>query len=101
RRRPVAPTAGYAIATPHRLDRADAADLLIVPSWPDAATPPPPAVCRALRAAVDRGAWVAGFCTGVFALAHAGLLTGRRATTHWCHADRLAAVFPGGEVGPA
>ncbi len=100
-RGPLATTAGFAIDTPHRLDRADAADLLIVPSWPDAATPPPPAVCRTLRAAVARGAWVAGFCSGVFALAHAGLLAGRRATTHWFYADRFAAQFPEIELDPA
>jgi AraC family transcriptional activator FtrA len=100
-RGPVATTVGFGIDTPYRLDRADAADLLIVPSWPDPDVPPPPAVCRALRAAVERGAWVAGFCTGVFALAYAGLLDGRRATTHWFHADRFAALFPEIELDAA
>jgi transcriptional regulator GlxA family with amidase domain len=100
-RGPVATTSGFAIDTPHRLDRAEVADLVIVPSWPDAGTPPPPVVCRALRAAVDRGAWVAGFCSGVFALAHAGLLSGRRATTHWFYAERFAALFPGVDLDPA
>src|SRR5262249_57660311 len=37
-RGPVATTSGFAIDTPHRLDRAEAADLVIVPSWPVAAT---------------------------------------------------------------
>ena len=100
-RGPLATTAGFAIDTPHRLDRADSADLLIVPSWPDPATPPPPAVCRSLRAAVDRGAWVAGFCSGVFALAHAGLLAGRRATTHWFYAEQFAELFPEVSLDPA
>ena len=33
-------------------------------------------------------------CTGAFLLAHAGLLSGRRVTTHWQYAGRLAAQFP-------
>ena len=39
-------------------------------------------------------------CSGAFVLAHAGLLNGRRATTHWNSTDRLAAQFPGIEVEP-
>ncbi|HSV64615.1 MAG TPA: helix-turn-helix domain-containing protein [Mycobacteriales bacterium] len=100
-RGPIATLAGFGIDTPHRLDRAAVADLLIMPSWPDLAVPPPAAVCRTLRAAVDRGAWVLGFCSGVFALAYAGLLAGRRATTHWFYAADFAARFPDVELDPA
>ena len=39
-------------------------------------------------------------CTGAFLLARAGLLEGRRATTHWASAERLAAAHPGVEVDP-
>ncbi len=39
-------------------------------------------------------------CTGAFVLAHAGLLDGRRATTHWAFADQLAREFPAIEVDP-
>jgi len=39
-------------------------------------------------------------CTGAFLLAHAGLLTGRRATTHWQYAERLAAAYPSISVEP-
>jgi transcriptional regulator GlxA family with amidase domain len=99
-RGPIRTTSGFTIDTPHKLDRAEAADLLIVPSWPDPDMPPP-AVCRALRSAVDRGAWVVGFCSGAFALAHAGLLDGRRATTHWFYAERFAGLFPQIELDPA
>ena len=39
-------------------------------------------------------------CTGAFLLAHAGLLSGRRVTTHWQYADRLASEFPDIHVEP-
>jgi transcriptional regulator GlxA family with amidase domain len=42
----------------------------------------------------------ASVCSGAFLLAEAGLLDGRRATTHWAHCDRLAREFPAVEVDP-
>lgn len=47
-----------------------------------------------LREAAAAGRRVVGSCTGVFVLAHAGLLDGRRATTHWHLLDQLARDFP-------
>ncbi len=58
------------------------------------------AVVRALRRAADRGARVASVCVGAFALAAAGLLDGRAATTHWEFADELAERFPQVRVRP-
>ncbi|MGH3258518.1 MAG: helix-turn-helix domain-containing protein, partial [Streptosporangiaceae bacterium] len=54
----------------------------------------------ALRRAVDRGARVLSVCSGAFILGEAGLLDGRRCTTHWRHADELARRFPQAKVDP-
>jgi transcriptional regulator GlxA family with amidase domain len=53
-----------------------------------------------LRAAEARGAWVLSLCSGAFVLAEAGILDGRRSTTHWMYADRLARQYPETSVDP-
>ncbi len=70
------------------------ADIVIIPGWRDPDERPPEGLLRALRTASGTGATIASICSGVFVLAHAGLLDGRRATTHWRHAERLARSFP-------
>ncbi|MEU6058679.1 DJ-1/PfpI family protein [Streptomyces sp. NPDC047097] len=54
----------------------------------------------ALSTAYERGALVAAHCVGTFALAAAGLIDGRRATTHWRFADLLADRHPRITVEP-
>jgi AraC family transcriptional regulator, transcriptional activator FtrA len=56
---------------------------------------------NALRAAHARGARLMSICSGAFVLAAAGLLDGRRVTTHWMHADKLARRYPRVRVEPS
>ncbi|WEB44183.1 helix-turn-helix domain-containing protein [Streptomyces yunnanensis] len=97
---PVATLAGYDMLVPDGLTALDRADTIVLPGWLPPGEPPSPAVVRALRRAHDRGARVVSICSGAFALAHAGLLDGRRATTHWARAGELAARFPAVQVDP-
>jgi transcriptional regulator GlxA family with amidase domain len=93
-------TTGFAIDVPRGLDAVAEADTVLVPGLRPPQWPPPAAALDALRAAHERGARVASICTGAFVLAQAGLLDGRRATTHWAHAERLARHYPAVTVDP-
>jgi len=81
------------------LDACQDADLLGLPSGPMDA-PPSPAVLDAVRAAVDRGAYVLSVCTAAFTVAAAGVLDGQPCATHWRYADDLQRRFPRVLVDP-
>jgi transcriptional regulator GlxA family with amidase domain len=96
---PVQTRSGFTV-TPHAdLRPLATADLVAIPAHPVTTDIPQEAI-TALKEAADRGAWILSVCSGAFALGQAGLLDGRRCTTHWQYADRLAADFPGAEVIP-
>ncbi|MFB9201411.1 helix-turn-helix domain-containing protein [Nonomuraea spiralis] len=95
---PVRTRNGFALTPPYGLDALVSADTVVVPALPgvyvDGDARPDADLLDALRAAHDRGARLVSFCTGAFALAAAGLLDGRTATTHWMRADLLRARHP-------
>ncbi|MFI1652944.1 GlxA family transcriptional regulator [Streptomyces avidinii] len=99
---PIRTRAGFDMLVTTGLDALERADTVLVPGWQQpAGTEVSPAVVSAVRRAHGRGARIVGICSGAFVLASAGLLDGRRATTHWARATELAARFPQVRVDPA
>src|SRR6185369_1789223 len=91
---------GFGLSRLRDMDFAASADLLIVPTCAPRTAPPAEPVLDVLRDAAGRGAWVAGFCAGVFTLGYAGLLDGRRCTVHWVYEAEFRQRFPAAEVDP-
>jgi transcriptional regulator GlxA family with amidase domain len=90
---------GYDLHVEHGLEELEDADLVcVVPKreFLDQS----PQVVAAVRRAAERGATVFAHCTGAFLLGEAGLLDGRRCTTHWRYATLLAHRYPDAEVDP-
>lgn len=92
--------ASMLIGTDAGLDEIRGADTIVMPALPAHDAEVPAELVDALREASRRGARIAAVCTGAFALAAAGLLDGRRATTHWMYAAELAERFPAVSVDP-
>ena len=95
---PVTTSTGFAIVADDGLDALAAADTVLVPGIERTGFPPSPAVVAAIRDADRRGARLVSICTGAFVLAAAGVLDGRRATTHWRHVAEFRARFPDVEL---
>ena len=89
---PVRTSLGFDMHISNDLAIAATADLIAVPAH--AIDGIDERYLQVIRDAAARGAWVLSVCSGAFALAQAGVLDGRSATTHWMHASRLAAQYP-------
>ncbi|MET0898430.1 MAG: helix-turn-helix domain-containing protein [Mycobacterium sp.] len=92
---------GATLRTPYGLDDFASADTVIIPSVHDVAASVSPALVDAIRTAHQRQARLVSICSGAFALAAAGVLDGRRATTHWIYVDLLQQRYPDIDVDPA
>ena len=99
-RREVAATGGVRITADAGLEVLSTAGTIVVPGWQGVTAPVPEALCVAMRAAHAAGARILSICSGVYVLAAAGLLNGRRATTHWRYCDELARAYPEVQVAP-
>ena len=91
---------GIPITVEHGLERLARSDIVSITAWELFDRVPSPALLDAFRAAYERGATIVSHCTGAFVLAAAGLLDGKRVTTHWRYAADLAARFPQVQVDP-
>ncbi|MER5375508.1 GlxA family transcriptional regulator [Streptomyces sp. NPDC002553] len=96
---PVRTSSGLTLVPDGILTEAPDPHTLVVPGGQGTRRPDPPLVDW-LRAHGPRARRLVSVCTGAALLAEAGLLDGRRATTHWAHSDRLARRHPAVEVDP-
>ncbi len=97
---PITTSAGFGLADLAPIDVIDQADVVVMPGWRDTLDAPPERLLDALRRAHGRGVQIVGLCYGTHVLAAAGLLDGRRATTHWELAGVMAQQFPAVEFDP-
>jgi len=97
----VASSLSFSINVDDDLSFADEADLVVITPIPrDQWAAVDERVAAVVRRAVERGAWVLTVCSGSFVVAAAGVLNGRRATTHWRYADTMARMYPEIDVDP-
>ncbi|TFD68547.1 GlxA family transcriptional regulator [Cryobacterium sp. Hb1] len=96
---PIRTKIGFDIVVHDNLSAAADADLIAIPGYEQGESVDP-RVLQVVRDAEARGAWVLSVCSGAFVLAQAGILNGRRSTTHWMYTDALARSFPETAVDP-
>lgn len=99
-RKPLRANGGIQVTAQAGLRTLSRAGTIVIPGWRADRAPPSPALRRALHTAHANGARLVTICSGVFLLAGAGLLKGRRVTTHWRYAAQLQATYPDLTVDP-
>jgi AraC family transcriptional regulator, transcriptional activator FtrA len=99
-RGPVTAMGGITVRASSGLGALTHAGTVVIPGWRNADERPPEALLKGIERAYRQGARVVSICSGVFVLAAAGILDGKRVTTHWRYAERLAQRFPRIRVEP-
>jgi AraC family transcriptional activator FtrA len=99
-RGPLRAAGGVAVRPKYGLDMLALAGTIVIPGWRDRSEASPQRLLAALRGAHARGCRILTICSGVFVLAEAGLLDGKRATTHWRYTDELQRRYPRIQVDP-
>ena len=85
---------GIVVQCPNNLDDIEGADTLVIPGWRDKDAPVPRRLAEAISRAHAAGTRLVSICSGAYVLAAAGLLNGRRATTHWRYVEDIRQKYP-------
>ena len=97
---PLRALGGITIQTDAALDALPNAGTIIIPGWKAVEVPPSDELIQVVVQAHAAGARLLTICSGVFVLAAAGLLDGKRVTTHWRYAEKLQRLYPRLNVDP-
>lgn len=95
---PLRAAGGLAVLPERDLSALTEADTIVIPGWRGPMIEAPAELLDALRRAHAAGKRIVAICGGAFVLAQAGLLDGRKATTHWHHLQALEARYPAIEI---
>ncbi|KSV87556.1 transcriptional regulator FtrA [Sinorhizobium sp. GL28] len=97
---PMRAAGGVRLVADGNLDMFAEASTIVIPGWRGIDSEVPHEVIGALRQANERGSRILSICSGVFVLAAAGLLDGKKATTHWRYTEALKRRYPKINVMP-
>ncbi|TAD89067.1 MAG: transcriptional regulator FtrA [Alphaproteobacteria bacterium] len=97
---PMRATGGIRVVADTGLEGLERADTVIIPGWRGIDAAVPEDLVAAVQAAHRRGARVMSLCSGIVVLGAAGVLDGRRATTHWRYTEAVRTRFPAIQLQP-
>ncbi|OEF10112.1 GlxA family transcriptional regulator [Vibrio genomosp. F10] len=90
---PLETSSGFGVVIDRDLSAIKEADIVIVPSWPNDLPEPSERLIEALIEHHGKGKLLVGLCLGSYVLACAGVLDGKRATSHWAFSEQFQQQF--------